>query len=176
MLKIIDQLRNKIQQQSPLILNLTNHVTMDFVANGLLSLGASPVMSEALEDILELTPLADAITINMGTINEVWFENVLHICQHNVAKNNLIVFDPVGCGATAYRTQYAQQILATNAIDIIRGNASEIMALTNTSHKTHGVNSTAHTTAALTSAQHLAQRYGVTVVISGENFFIFFFP
>jgi hydroxyethylthiazole kinase len=169
MWQTIKQIREKIQHQSPLILNLTNNVTMDFIANGLLSLGASPVMSESLEDTIELMHLANAMTINMGTINKEWLDRIFEICEYSKTQAPLIVFDPVGAGATKYRTTYALKILETGIVNIIRGNASEIMALDNTSHKTHGVNSTEDTLSALESAKSLAQQYNATIVVSGKT-------
>lgn len=161
------KLRKKIHEQSPLILNLTNTVTMDFIANGLLSLGAAPVMSESLEDTRELMQIVNAIVINMGTINDNWFERILKTCE--IANSLPVIFDPVGAGATQYRTRHAKQLLDTQAIDIVRGNASEIMALANHAHNTRGVNATENTLAAVESAKYLASQYNLTVVVSGPT-------
>lgn len=168
MQKKIEEIVNKINKVNPLILNLTNHVTMDFVANGLLSLGASPIMTESANELEDLINIANGLVINIGTLND----DFIYLCEKALAianqLNKLIVFDPVGVGASDYRTQSALYLLEKFNVDIIRGNASEINSLADIENKTKGVDSTTETTFAIESGKTLSQRYNAVVAISGK--------
>jgi len=116
-----------------------------------------------------MAAIASALVLNMGTLNPEWVEAMLQSGQTAKAKGIPVVFDPVGVGATPYRNQAAAQILAQCRPDIIRGNASEIMALAKENTATKGVDSTVATNAALNAAQTLALKTGAIVVISGAE-------
>jgi hydroxyethylthiazole kinase len=160
---------SNIKREKPLILNMTNYVTMDFVANGLLSLGALPVMSKAEEEIEDLLNLASAIVINLGTLNQEFIKLCQQACQMANDLNKPIILDPVGAGASHFRTNTCQNFIHDYAIAIIRGNASEIMALSGLSFATKGVDSTAQSQHAIESAQNISNQHNATVVISGET-------
>jgi hydroxyethylthiazole kinase len=166
-IKLLTQLR----KTKPLILNITNVVTMDFVANGLLSLGASPIMSDAKEESEELVKISNAIVINPGTLSEHYLELAHEVCRFANKYQKPIILDPVGAGASDYRTKNCQKLLKDYKIDIVRGNGGEIMALLGDEHKqTKGVDSLAGSDVALESAKKLAKLYPSTVfVISGKT-------
>ncbi len=162
-------LLTKIKQENPLILNLTNSVTVDFVANGLLSLGASPVMSHAEEEMEDLISIARAVVINLGTLDERFIKLCALACKTANRLSIPLILDPVGVGASQYRTNTSLQFITDFNISIVRGNASEMMALAGSAGKTKGVDSTADSTQAIASAHYLAKNYGVTVAISGQT-------
>lgn len=172
MFEKIKQLTQKIKQDRPLVLNITNDVTMDFIANGLLSLGASPVMSQAEQDVDDLIKFSQSIVINLGTLNEKFIELCEHTCRVANTLKKPIILDPVGAGATKYRTDAAAKLLDQYHIAIIRGNASEIMALSAASCVTKGVDSTAASDEAVENAKALSKKYNAAVVISGKTDFI----
>jgi hydroxyethylthiazole kinase len=172
MLEITNHLVKKIKQEKPLILNLTNYVTMDFIANGLLSLGASPVMSSGRAEIEDLLQFTKALVINPGTLDDDFIQLCAHACATANKLNVPIILDPVGVGATLYRTNTSLRWLTEYQIAIVRGNASEVMALAGAAGLTKGVDSTMESTQAINSAANLAQNYGVTVAISGKTDFI----
>ncbi|WP_339051381.1 hydroxyethylthiazole kinase [Rickettsiella endosymbiont of Xylota segnis] len=160
-----------IRQIHPLIHNITNLVVMPTTANFLLALGAAPIMAHAQEELVEIIQLAQALVINIGTPDETWLTAIKQ-AQHAALKRNIpIVFDPVGAGASRYRTQASLTIIQ-RGIDVIRGNASEIMALLDTSITTKGVDSTQISSHALASAQTLAEQHRCIVVVSGQIDFI----
>lgn len=163
---------NKIREVSPLIHNITNYVVMNNTANGLLAIGASPVMAHAMEEVEEMVSIASALVINIGTLNPEWTESMLLAGQTALKKGTPIIFDPVGAGATTYRSRTCKQIIEVCSPTIIRGNASEIMALCNTGIQTKGVDSTNSSDVALESAKALAKQSGSVVVISGETDYI----
>ena len=159
----------KLKSASPLILNLTNAVTMDFIANGLLCLGASPIMSESIEEIEDLLNISQALVINLGTLNQAFIQRVEHACEIASKLNTPIILDPVGAGATAYRTQTASNLLTQYPIALVRGNGSEIMALAGESVQTKGVDSLAESLDAEKSAQVLSNQYQCVVLVSGAT-------
>lgn len=167
-----------IRQKAPLVHNITNFVVMNNTANALLALGASPVMAHAPEEVAEMAAMASAVVLNMGTLSERWVEAMLLAGQSALEHNVPIVFDPVGVGATSYRNQTARRIFSQFTPSIIRGNASEIMALaavlldTQQQIKTKGVDSTTASDNAIETAHILAQQLGTVIAISGAEDFI----
>ncbi len=160
---------NTLRHTNPLILNVTNHVSMDFVANGLLSVGASPIMTLAEEEIEDLMRIAHAVVINLGTLNEAFIRLCHKACACANQYQKPIIFDPVGVGASAYRTQTAQSLLAQYAFEIIRANASEIMALSGGLHRSKGVDSSLDSGAAIEGGHALSHVHQAVVVISGAQ-------
>lgn len=160
-------IHQKIQKQKPIILNLTNTVTQDFMANNLLALGASPIMSQDINELGELISISQAININIGTLDKDFSKNALFAAK---TANNLdtpLILDPVGAGASKSRTSLAISIAKHS--NIIRGNASEIIALGSQNHKTAGVESVHLVSESQEIAQDLANLYNNTIVISGKT-------
>ena len=159
----------KLRETAPLVHNITNYVVMNNTANALLAIGASPVMAHAPEEVEEMVGIASALVINIGTLSREWIA-AMELAMCAAAKKGIpIVFDPVGAGATTYRTQTCLDLLQKTAPTIIRGNASEIMALLDSSIKTKGVDSSADGRTAEAAASALAHEYGCVVVVSGET-------
>src|SRR4029078_84098 len=158
-----------IKNQNPLILNITNYVTMDFVANGLLSLGASPIMSHAEEEIEDLLQLTKAVVINLGTLDEKFISLCKKTCKLANQLAIPIILDPVGSGASRYRTETSLSLINDFHFAMIRGNASEIMSLANQSYTTKGVDTVMTTDAAIEYAQSLSHQFNSTMIISGKT-------
>ncbi|WP_342220738.1 hydroxyethylthiazole kinase [Rickettsiella endosymbiont of Miltochrista miniata] len=160
-----------IRLTHPLIHNITNLVVMPTTANMLLALGAAPIMAHAEEELEEIIQLAQALVINIGTLDAAWLAAIEQAQRAALRRGIPVIFDPVGVGASTYRTTAALNIIKSG-VDVIRGNASEIMALLDTSITTKGVDSTQASHNAVTSAQTLAQQYQCIVVVSGKIDFI----
>ena len=161
-----------IRAKSPLVHNITNYVAMNFSANALLAIGASPVMAHAVEEMEDMVGIASALVINIGTLDAEWVESMLTAGRTAHQLGKPIVLDPVGAGATPYRTQTAWQIIRECHPTIIRGNASEIMALVNADVRSKGVDSSQSSDDAVESAKQLAKATGAVVVISGATDYI----
>jgi len=157
----------KIRGEAPLVHNITNYVVMNSSANALLALGASPVMAHALEEVEEMTALARALVLNIGTLSPPWVEAMLRAGAVARKRGIPVVLDPVGAGATAYRTATAKKILEEVQPTIVRGNASEILALETHEARTKGVDSTHTSDEALQAAVALARTHGCVVSVSG---------
>ncbi|WP_321288743.1 hydroxyethylthiazole kinase [uncultured Sunxiuqinia sp.] len=161
-----------LKNNTPLVHNITNFVVMNNTANALLAIGASPVMAHAVEEVADMAGIASALVINIGTLNPLWVEGMIKAGMAATEKGIPVVFDPVGVGATPYRNEVAVQIIEQCKPTIIRGNASEIMALAKENVATKGVDSTVSANAALDAAKGLAKETGAVVVISGAEDFI----
>ena len=161
-----------VRAQSPLVHNITNYVAMNFSANALLAIGASPVMAHAVEEMDDMVSIASALVINIGTLDAEWVRGMLRAGRAARRLGKPIVLDPVGAGATPYRTQTAWEIIRECQPTIIRGNASEIMALVNSDIKSKGVDSSQSSDDAVEAARQLAQSTGAVVVISGATDYI----
>ena len=162
---LLETTLKNLHEKNPLVLNLTNVVTMDFMANALLAIGASPLMSLAEEELEELITIASAVNINIGTLDNTFNQRILKAAQLAKTLNKPVILDPVGAGASKLRTDTAKALLPY--CNIIRGNASEILSLANITHQTKGVDSTHNTTDAKHAAQTLANTYACIVVVSG---------
>ena len=161
-----------VRTQSPLVHNITNYVVMNNSANALLAIGASPVMAHWVSEMKEMTAIAGALVLNIGTLDDKWIDGMLIAGKAAMRRGTPIVLDPVGVGATSQRTEAAMKIIEHCRPTIIRGNASEIMALVDASVKSKGVDSSASSDDALESAKRLAVDTGAVVVISGATDYI----
>lgn len=161
-----------VRAKSPLVHNITNYVVMNNSANALLAIGASPVMAHWKDEMDEMTSIAGALVINIGTLDGEWVEGMKAAGVAASRRGVPVVLDPVGAGATSQRTAVALELIALCHPAIIRGNASEIMALVDASVKSKGVDSCASSNDALAAAKRLASEAGSVVVISGETDYI----
>lgn len=162
----------QIRLQAPLIQSITNFVVMNNTANALLALGASPAMVHAVDEVEAFVSIANALVINIGTLDQTFVAGMKLAMQKASQLSKPIVFDPVGVGATPYRNEVSRDLLAIASPTIIRGNASEIMALSGLNAITKGVDSLYGSSAALESARQLSTATGSVVVISGADDYI----
>ncbi len=169
--KIISDL-NSLREKSPLVHNITNFVVMNNTANALLALGASPVMAHSREEVRDMVKIASSLVLNMGTLNAPWVESMLIAGESALEMSIPSVFDPVGAGATPYRTETASFLFERCKPAILRGNASEILSLANKEGGTKGVDSMAQSGDALSAAKTLAGQSGGVVIVSGAEDFI----
>ena len=119
----------RIRAEAPLVHNITNYVVMNTTANALLSLGASPVMAHAAEEVEEMVGHARALVLNIGTLSPSWVAAMVRAGRRARVRRVPIVLDPVGAGATAYRTATVHLLCEEAPPAIVRGNASEIRAI-----------------------------------------------
>jgi hydroxyethylthiazole kinase len=131
----------RIREQKPLIHNITNYVVMNETANAILALGALPVMAHAREEMEEMTGIAGALVLNIGTLSPPWVEAMLAAGRTAGERGIPIVLDPVGAGATSYRTETARRLLAELDVTVLRGNAGEVATLVGIDAEVRGVES-----------------------------------
>ncbi|WP_066369305.1 hydroxyethylthiazole kinase [Neobacillus fumarioli] len=159
----------KVREVNPLVHNITNVVVTNFTANGLLALGASPVMAYAAEEVADMARIASALVLNIGTLNPQTVESML-IAGKSANENGVpVIFDPVGAGATNYRTATAQQIMKEVRVSIIRGNAAEIANVVGEKWEIKGVDAGETNGNVIELAALAAQKMNCVVVITGKE-------
>jgi len=158
-----------VRASAPLVHNITNFVVMNYSANALLAVGASPVMAHAHEEVQDMVGIAQALVLNIGTLEPDWIRSMQLALQAARTRGIPVVLDPVGAGATPYRNAALTELLRTGAPTIVRGNASEVMSVAGLSQKTRGVDSAAASGEAVHAAQALARDQGAVVCVSGAD-------
>ncbi len=166
--KTAENLR-KIRESKPLIHNITNLVVMNTTANVLLACGASPVMAHADNEVEEMVDHAQALVLNIGTLTDAWVSTMIKAGRKASELGKPIILDPVGAGATNLRTNAVKAILAQTWVSVIRGNASEILAIAGAGNAAKGVDATNSVTEATEAAANLARELGTTLAITGES-------
>jgi hydroxyethylthiazole kinase len=156
-----------VREQKPLIHNITNFVVMNYTANALLAMGASPVMAHAQNEVEDMVSFAGALVLNIGTLTDDWIASMIKAGKKATAQQTPIILDPVGSGATQLRTNSAKTIIDAAKISVIRGNASEILSLRHDTSKTKGVDSIHSVEEAAEAATVLAEELDTTLAITG---------
>jgi hydroxyethylthiazole kinase len=156
-----------IRERRPLVHQITNYVVMNETANATLALGALPVMAHAAEEVEEMTGIASALVLNIGTLSPPWVESMLLAGEAVAARMLPVVLDPVGAGATGYRTATAQRILDRVEVTVLRGNAGEVATLVGAGAEVRGVESMGTDTAAPDLALVAAAKLGVVASVTG---------
>lgn len=131
----------KVRENTPLIHHLTNQVVMNFTANGLLSFGASPVMAKAAEEAHYMASNADGVLLNIGTLTASELQSMVIAGKAANEKGIPVVLDPVGVGATPFRTSAVKRILNEVRVTAIKGNAGELAHLADIPWEIKGVES-----------------------------------
>ncbi|MDD4588335.1 MAG: hydroxyethylthiazole kinase [Heliobacteriaceae bacterium] len=165
---VAECLRNKqarLQAQRPLIHSLTNFVVMNDCANMILTVGASPVMAHAPEEVAEMAAVSGAVILNIGTLTRSWVEAMVLAGQAANKAGVPVLLDPVGAGATRMRTEACLQILAAVKVAVIRANAAEAAVLAGLDAQVKGVDAVSGD--ALAAARTLARRFNVVAAVTG---------
>jgi hydroxyethylthiazole kinase len=157
---------SRTRDRSPLTHCITNAVAANFTANVLLAVGASPAMVVATEEVAEFAAIAAALVINVGTVTNASAQAMLIAAAAARESGTPWVLDPVAVGAVRFRTQVATELLEHRPA-VVRGNASEILALSGFAGGGKGVDSTDDSATAIPCARELAKRTGAVIAISG---------
>lgn len=162
---------DNLRKRGPLVHCITNYVAMNIAPNIVLAAGASPAMVHALEEVEDFVPLAGALTVNIGTLSTPWAEAMVKAAAVAKDKDLPWVLDPVAHFATPFRSRVTEQLMAQNPT-IVRGNASEILALAGESGAGKGVDSGDSVAAAQDAAVRIAQTRACVVAVTGEQDFV----
>jgi hydroxyethylthiazole kinase len=156
-----------IRERKPLVHQITNYVVMNETANATLALGALPVMAHAAEEVEEMAGLASALVLNIGTLSPSWVEAMLLAGAAASARGIPVVLDPVGAGATRYRTESAQRILSVVGATVLRGNPGEVATLVGAQAEVRGVESISAALDSAELARAAARTLGVVASVTG---------
>ncbi|MDF2474028.1 MAG: thiM [Anaerocolumna sp.] len=163
------ELLESVRKNSPLVHSITNYVTANDCANVLLALGASPIMADDFNEVSEITAMSNALVINIGTLNERTIQSMVLAGKKANELNIPVIFDPVGAGASKFRTNTALFLLNEIKFNVIRGNVSEMKALCDGTRNTRGVDANN-----LVNAETLDQtiHYGKSLAIKFKSIIV----
>jgi hydroxyethylthiazole kinase len=161
------ELLERVRRQKPVVHHLTNWVTIYDCAQIVKTLGASPVMAHAPEEVAEMAGIASAVVLNIGTLTSEFIESMKLAAQRANQKGIPVVLDVCGAGATRLRDRKCLELLDAAHIDILKGNASEIARIAGETVQTRGVDAVAVSADLGALAQNLACQRHATVVVTG---------
>ena len=157
----------RLRERKPLVHSITNYVVMNETANAVLALGALPVMAHAREEVQEMVGLAGALVLNIGTLEQGWIDSMLVAGAAANERGVPVVLDPVGAGATSYRTATAKRLLDELDVAVLRGNAGEVATLVGVEAEVRGVESIGSGGDAAQLAREAAQSLGLVASVTG---------
>ena len=173
---LLKEMLENVKKTAPLIHNITNYVTVNDCANILLACGGSPIMSDDIDEVEEITSICGGLNINIGTLNQRTIPSMLAAGKKANSLGHPVVLDPVGAGASLLRTLTALKLLDEINFAVIRGNVSEIKTLALGSGTTKGVDAdaseqiTKENTEQMTAfAKEFSQKTGAVIVITGAT-------
>jgi len=156
-----------LRERRPLVHQITNYVVMNETANATLALGALPVMAHAPEEVEEMVGFAGALVLNIGTLSGHWVEAMLLAGKAANARGIPVVLDPVGAGATRFRTETAARILAEVDVAVLRGNAGEVATLVGVEAEVRGVESIGAGGEPVDLARQAGRSLGLVAAVTG---------
>lgn len=170
--KQLAEILQRVRETKPLVHHITNFVVMELTANVTLHIGGSPVMAHSCREVGDMVKHASCLNLNMGTLEPSWVEAMLLAGKEANALGTPVVFDPVGNGATPYRTETASKIISEVKLAVVRGNGGEIGILAEAGGEVKGVDSTGGPTDPKEVVKTLAKKLGTVVAITGETDYV----
>ncbi len=171
----LDSILGNVRTKTPYIHCITNYVTVNDCANILLACGASPIMADDENEVEDITTLCNALVINTGTLNERTINSMLKAGKKANLVKHPVILDPVGAGASRFRTETVERLLQEVKFDVIRGNASEIKCISRGAASTKGVDADQadyiteqSIDSTVKAAKALAERTGAIIAITGQ--------
>jgi hydroxyethylthiazole kinase len=165
---------HRIHAKKPLVHHITNYVTVNDCANIVLAIGAAPVMADDIGEVADIVGISSALVLNIGTLNSRTIASMLAAGKAANQRGIPVTLDPVGAGATTLRTETAAKIMDEVKLAVIRGNISEIMAISGVGGKTRGVDASEGDVAGEEAIQgvkrlavDMAQKTGSVIAITG---------
>ena len=156
----------ELRERKPLVHQITNYVVMNETANATLALGALPVMAHAPQEVEQMASAAGALVLNIGTLSDHWIDAMLLAGK---AATGPIVLDPVGAGATRYRTETAKRLLDELEVAVVRGNAAEVATLAGREAEIRGVESIGVADSGAELARTAAQMLDTVAAVTGPT-------
>jgi len=157
----------RLREQRPLVHQITNYVVMNETANATLALGALPVMAHARDEVEEMVGLAGALVLNIGTLSAPWVDAMLAAGRAANARGIPVALDPVGAGATRYRTDTVKRLLDEVDVAVLRGNAGEVATLVGVEAEVRGVESIGGGADPVELARRAARMLGLVASVTG---------
>ena len=171
-----ERIFDNIRRDQTMVHCITNYVTINDVANMILAIGASPIMADDWMEVREITAMCDSLVINMGTLKQNTVRSMLLAGKEANQRGHLVVFDPVGVGASRFRKETAAKLLKQIHFNVIRGNISEIKTLYEGSDDGYGVDAKKDDAVTednleyvIQMAKNMAKKTKAVIVITGKT-------
>jgi len=170
------KIRQEIHKNAPLIHCLTNHITINDCANVILAIGGKPIMAEHHSEVEEITAQAKSLVVNLGNITDERMTSIM--LSGCVAKKKKIssTIDVVGVGCSKLRLNFANEFISKCSPNVIKGNMSEIKALSGISHNAIGIDvgsndilTESNLTESVDIAKNLSKKTNAIIVITGKT-------
>ena len=170
MLQVIHNIRKTVKETQPLIHCITNPISINQCANGILAIGGRPMMAEHPREVAEITQTAQALMLNLGNITDARMESMIISAKTANEMGIPILLDAVGIACSTLRREYVKDLLNTAIPTVIKGNYSEILALYRDSYRSSGVD--ADSGLDIQTVDHaaisLARSLGTEILASGK--------
>ncbi|HOV04961.1 MAG TPA: hydroxyethylthiazole kinase [Kaistiaceae bacterium] len=124
----VASLLDRVRTRRPRVHCITNFVAQNFTANMLLALGAVPAMTVARAEIADFVDRADALLVNLGTLDEERRAGAGLAIEVIAGRGRPWALDPVFVDASPLRLEFARRLLAGRP-SLVRANASELAVL-----------------------------------------------
>lgn len=171
---MLKEMLENVREKCPLVHNITNYVTVNDCANALLACGGSPIMSDDIDDVEDITTICGGLNINIGTLNQRTIPSMHKAGKKSNELGHPVLLDPVGAGASALRTKTAMELIENVKFTVIRGNISEIKTLALGAGSTRGVDADIadrvtedNLAQAVAFAKEFAAKTGAVIAITG---------
>ncbi len=172
MVSPIAKMMTEVRNKRPLVHHITNYVTVNDCANITLCAGGSPVMTDAGRDIPDMVKIASAVVLNIGTLKPRTVESMIIAGKEANDVGIPVILDPVGAGATPYRTETVFKILDEVKVSVIKGNSGEISILAGSEGTVRGVDSVAGSSNGPDVVKTLSKKTGAIVAMTGETDYV----
>ena len=171
MFRQINEIRRKTVDKHPLIHCITNPISINQCANGVLAVGARPMMAEHPLEVEQITGAADALVLNIANITDARMQSVQISARTAQEKNIPFIIDAVGVACSDLRRQFAMDFWGRFKPTAVKGNYSEIFALWDSGYSSAGVDADGELTVenVTATAVKLAQKHGTMVLASGKT-------
>ncbi|GKQ42201.1 hydroxyethylthiazole kinase [Companilactobacillus sp. RD055328] len=170
---MLDKYLLSVREQTPLIHNITNYVTINDCANILLASGASPIMADDQKEVEEITSICNGLNINIGTLNENTSAAMIAAGKKANELNIPVELDPVGVGASDFRKKFIKELMSEVKFSVIKGNTSEITIMAAGVGQTRGVDAVTdeedNIEQLMEYSQQFSQKTGAIIVMSGAT-------
>lgn len=171
---MFNEILSNAHKITPLVHCITNYVTVNDCANIILASSASPIMADDAEEVEDITSIANSLVINLGTLNTRTINSMIIAGKKANELNHPVILDPVGVGASTFRTNTALNLLKEINFSVIRGNISEIKTLLDNTNTTKGVDANENDSITLSNlnsviniAKELSHKSNSIVAITG---------
>lgn len=164
-------MEEKSCEKSQLIHCITNPISMTNCANAILALGARPIMAEHPDEVTEITRTASSLLLNLGNITDVRMTSMRLSLKEANRIGIPVTLDAVGVSCSMLRKTYTKLLLTTGKFACIKGNYSEILALTDDTYKSSGVDAAQDISQEQVekSALEFSKRTGAIIVATGKT-------